>query len=176
MNAMLNKFDVDMTKRIQAWSTSVRPLMHLATLAGQPPFTMGIGFLAIGLGWGGANYSLLYAGMIVLLTLGLGSVIKVTLRRSRPLTDYVSRMWFKTYSFPSGHSVGAVVAYGLVAYLTWGMATPLGYMLTGLLALLMVLIGISRVYLGAHYPTDVLAGWLLGAAGLAAIAMVQPSL
>lgn len=173
---MLNKFDVDMTKRIQAWPGFVRPLMQLASFLGQPPFTIGIGFLAVGLGWGGANYPLLYAGGMVLFTLLVGSAVKIVMRRTRPVTEYVSRMWFKSYSFPSGHSVGAVVAYGLIAYLAWQFASPLTYAIAGVAVVLMALIGISRVYLGAHYPTDVIAGWLLGAAGLMVITIVQPSL
>ena len=62
------------------------------------------------------------------------------------------------YSFPSGHSSNAVVVYGSLAAhekkrkLLWVLA-----------ALLPLLVGFSRVFVGAHFPTDVLCGWMLGA-------------
>ena len=62
------------------------------------------------------------------------------------------------YSFPSGHSSGAVTVYGSIAYheknkkWLWIVAGVLSF-----------LVGFSRVYVGAHFPTDVLCGWVLGA-------------
>ena len=63
------------------------------------------------------------------------------------------------YSFPSGHSTSAVAAYGSLA------AHEKKNRLFWILAILLpLLVGFSRVFVGAHYPTDVLCGWLLGAA------------
>ncbi len=62
------------------------------------------------------------------------------------------------YSFPSGHSAGAVTVYGSMAYheknrrWLWIVAGVLSF-----------LVGFSRVYVGAHFPTDVFCGWILGA-------------
>lgn len=79
-------------------------------------------------------------------------------------------MVLETYSFPSGHAASSVVIFGLIALIAWHLLPqPYASIAVGLLVALIVLIGISRVYLGAHYATDVLVGWLVGAVGLAII-------
>lgn len=71
------------------------------------------------------------------------------------------------YSFPSGHSANAAVVYGSIAYLAGrdnadkGSASRKRW-LTIVCILMPVLVGISRFFLGVHYPTDVFVGWLLG--------------
>lgn len=78
-------------------------------------------------------------------------------------------------SFPSGHSMSAVIAYGSVAYLG-GRLEPsprLRWTTWTLAGLLILAIGLSRIYLGVHYPSDVLAGYV---AGLAWTAMVVSGL
>jgi len=170
MRALLHSFDKKHTKAIQSWPESLRGIMLFATLIGQPVFTLGIAALVAGIGFGSGDARLLFAGMLAGFTLGIGTVLKITLRRSRPLTDYVMNMRFNTFSLPSGHSVGAVVSYGLLGMIAL-TALPLavGVPIAALLAIAIVMIGISRVYLGAHYPSDVLAGWALGALGLSGI-------
>ena len=69
------------------------------------------------------------------------------------------------FSFPSGHSMGSVIFYGFVMYLV--LRTRRSELLKGLaismMGVLVVLIGISRIYLGAHFPSDVMAGFIAGA-------------
>lgn len=67
-------------------------------------------------------------------------------------------------SFPSGHAANSAVVYLSLAVLASRAApgrAPRAY-LAGCAALLVVAIGLSRIYLGVHWPTDVLAGWSLG--------------
>lgn len=68
------------------------------------------------------------------------------------------------FSFPSGHAMLSAVAYGILAVVLWRSRLARGYRGTAVAVLmaLILLIGLSRVYLGAHYPTDVLAGWAAG--------------
>ncbi len=72
-------------------------------------------------------------------------------------------------SFPSGHSMGSMVNYGLLAYCVVEMRhrRRIRWLAVPLAATLVFLIGLSRIYLNAHYPTDVLAGWTVGACWLA---------
>lgn len=64
-----------------------------------------------------------------------------------------------TYSFPSGHTITAVALYGYLAILLW----PEGYRLLALLVgSLIPIVGFSRIYLGVHYPSDILGAMALG--------------
>jgi undecaprenyl-diphosphatase len=68
------------------------------------------------------------------------------------------------FSFPSGHATLSMVAYGVLAVLISRSRLPQGVRTAAIvgLALLVVGIGVSRIWLGVHYPTDVLAGWTAG--------------
>jgi len=173
MNSLLHKFDRRLTKKIQGWPEQWKTPMVAATFVGQPVFTAGIGAMVAGAGFGASNMPLFWAGVIIIETFTAGSILKVALRRKRPLTDYVLNMRFSTYSLPSGHAVGSMVAYGALALLTVRfLPLPLSAAVAAFLALLIFLIGLSRIYLGAHYPSDVMAGWLLGLVGLIGIGFI----
>lgn len=73
------------------------------------------------------------------------------------------------WSFPSGHSITSMFFFGMLIWLIRRNVQNrrLANILTMLLAIPMILVGVSRVYLGVHYPTDVLAGWCLGIIAIA---------
>jgi membrane-associated phospholipid phosphatase len=91
-------------------------------------------------------------------------LLKLLVQRPRPLLED-ARIVQGGFSFPSGHSTVSATLYGTVAYLVvrnlrqnrWKVLIGVA---TGLLVLA---IGVSRIYLGVHYPSDVLAGWAAGA-------------
>lgn len=120
-----------------------------------------LGFLVIDRRRGMALYVLIaIAGGALLSTLA-----KTLFARPRPelvahLVDVTS------YSFPSGHALASAVTYltlGVLLASTQSRKRMKAYFI-GVAITIMVLVGASRVYLGVHWPTDVVAGWALGAA------------
>lgn len=82
------------------------------------------------------------------------------------------------YSFPSGHSMVSMAFYGLLIYLIWkNCANPkLRNSLCFFLALLIPLIGLSRVYLGVHYASDVIGGFVVSLVYLIVFTTVTKSI
>ncbi|MCD1260564.1 phosphatase PAP2 family protein [Paenibacillus athensensis] len=109
----------------------------------------------------------------VLGTWGLNTLLKSVFGRARP--ELALRLVEETgFSFPSGHSMVSMLFYGLAGYLLWYEARGVwrAAWLIPLVTMLVVLcIGCSRIYLGVHYPSDVLAGFAAGGACLAACIM-----
>ena len=88
--------------------------------------------------------------------------IKNIVRRTRPKGFRIIEE--SGYSFPSGHSMVSMAFYGLLIYLIYKKVDNkyLKNCLIFLLSIIILLIGLSRIYLGVHYTSDVLAGFLLG--------------
>ena len=68
----------------------------------------------------------------------------------------------KSYSFPSGHAMISVLFFGSIIYLVNKHNLKYKKLITFSLSTFILLIGISRIYLGVHYLTDVVGGYLLG--------------
>jgi len=100
----------------------------------------------------------------------LNTVVKATVNRLRPvLTDPVARE--PGFSFPSGHAQAAMVGYAVLLLVFLPLLVGVWRSLAVAFAVFMILaIGFSRVALGVHYVSDVLGGFVLGAAWVAAMA------
>jgi undecaprenyl-diphosphatase len=95
----------------------------------------------------------------------LSNLLKFTFERPRPdLVPHAVRVF--TTSFPSGHATLAAITYLTLGALLASLHNSIRFKVyfLGLAILLTLAVGISRIYLGVHYPTDVLAGWCIGAA------------
>ena len=121
-----------------------------------------------------------WSGITAAATIGLASLgnelVKGLMARARP--DLIQPIVVERgYSFPSGHAALSMVGYGVAALLVARSGAPRGVKVAAAFAAgcLVALIGISRVYLGAHFPTDVLAGWLAGGAIVLLLAWLSPA-
>ncbi|HEN9302700.1 TPA: phosphatase PAP2 family protein [Streptococcus agalactiae] len=87
--------------------------------------------------------------------------LKLIFQRVRPTLPHL--VFAGGYSFPSGHSMGTFMIFGsIIILLQYYMPNSIWKLLCqGILGLLIFLIGLSRIYLGVHFPTDVLAGFIL---------------
>jgi len=108
--------------------------------------------------WGAAT-------LLVLVTAGaqlLNDVLKSVYQRARPV-PMVGLIAAQSWSFPSGHAMVSAAFYVFVAYLAWRLVSGWWRWLlaTGLIVLVL-LIGLSRIYLQAHYLSDVIAGYIAG--------------
>jgi undecaprenyl-diphosphatase len=113
----------------------------------------------------------------------LNLLLRTAFGRLRPGVSYIPNLLpevrhpFQRWSYPSGHAITSVVAFGALVHLLWigwtdGKQSSLARSFQrGLILVVAVVlvggIGFSRVYLGVHWPTDVLGGWLVGLSWLA---------
>lgn len=151
---------------------SAADLFRFITDLGDTPFlAMLTAVVAVALGLRGLRrrkYALLGALWIVCALGGalLNFLLKDVFQRQRPALHVIA---VGGWSFPSGHAMGSFVVYGMLAYLLLRVVRrplPRKLILVGTVVLV-GLIGFSRVYLGAHWPSDVLGGWNAGAVWLA---------
>jgi undecaprenyl-diphosphatase len=143
--------------------------MLFMTLLGQPPITVGLSAGMVGYGLARGNEWIIIAGCIAIATFGVCSVLKIFLRRARPDNDYVRSMLIQTFSFPSGHAAGSLASFGIAAYAVVLYLPAFSVIAIISTAVICFFIGISRIYLGAHYPTDVIGGWIVGIVGILAV-------
>ena len=104
-----------------------------------------------------------------LILLGIG--LKLLIARPRP-DSWLSEVGSLSYGFPSGHTVFATVFFGLAIIFvgSWVQRPGVRLAARAVFLLLILSFGVSRVYLGAHWPSDVIGGWLYGATAVMALA------
>jgi undecaprenyl-diphosphatase len=112
--------------------------------------------------------------LLIIASLGgkvLNGVLKNLFDRPRPsIVDHIDVV--HSLSFPSGHAMASLITYGSVAYLVARLETTARLRTTTwtVAVILIMGIGLSRMYLGVHYPSDVIAGFVAGLAWLAFVA------
>lgn len=151
---------------LQFLSTIRSPLlteiMLLITFLGGPFLLMGAAFLVIVFTY----KKHMKECLLFILTLSMGIITNIILKnlfeRDRPTLSPLQSL--TDYSFPSGHAMNSFIFYTLLAYFIYHLTRKkkLSFVISAFSLLLIMLIGFSRIYLGVHYPTDVLGGYLAG--------------
>ena len=104
----------------------------------------------------GIRFTIVCAGGVL-----INQVMKLFFAKPRP------ELWYRlitetSFSFPSGHAVGSMVVYGFIAYILAKEMQQHKHIVYAAASLLIIAIGLSRLYLGVHYPTDIIAGYGIG--------------
>jgi undecaprenyl-diphosphatase len=104
----------------------------------------------------------LHIGLIAISGTALSFGVKRLFQRPRPDLPLIESL--KTYSYPSGHALSSIIFCSILVYLLWrsGINSAGKWMFSILLFVFAMTIGISRIVLNVHYPTDVIAGFCLG--------------
>ena len=166
-------FDVTFAKALQSLhSPPLDILMEFVSGLGFNPLVYILAALivafvfTVGLRW--ESVMLVFAAAGVSL---LGAAVKIVVHRQRPTSDLVNVFSkLNDYSFPSGHVLLFTAFLGFLLFLIYTLARRSWVRTLGLISIgaLVALVGLSRIYLGEHWPSDVIGGYLLGSLWLAA--------
>ena len=167
--------DLRLARWVQDWNV-FEPIAAFANAAGDGPIAAPATLAVAGaVALAGRRWD----AILVILTFVprlLRDLVAEVVSRPRPEADLVRVSGRASgYSFPSGHVVGAVVFFGLLFVLA-GVVIPhrgLRFLVRLFCALMIVVAGPARVYVGVHWPSDVLGGYLLGALALALFVLVH---
>lgn len=173
MKKHIRKFDEAAVMLVSKFPSYARGLFLFASIAGAPIVWIALLLGIVTLRLLANDTSVAAFDVAIICLVPLADIIKLFVRRHRPRTIYADGMRIKSYSFPSSHAYCAALAGGYIAVTVLGFgASLLTLILAASLIISVIAIGLSRVYLGAHYPSDVVAGWSLGGAVLAATTII----
>lgn len=162
----LGQFDQAISTFIQqSRSDDLTMIMIVITTIGSYKVEFPVLFVAA-LGFWMLRRKLIFPGLLVINLLGvrfLNHFLKAAIERPRPSGDHLVAV--SGYSFPSGHAMISIGFYGFVAFLLYQELkekTNKAFFIPLLFGFLILCIGLSRIYLGVHYPSDIFAGFLIG--------------
>ena len=146
----------------------------LVTQLGSPNLAIAIGLIGVALLWRRCRASAVTLGALIAAALSVDIVLKLVVDRTRPPNPAVDTA---LGSFPSGHVIHAVVIFGLVPLLLWAVTNRRVFLRLGfaLFAVVVVSVAVSRVRLGAHWPSDVITSFFIGASLLLAAERIVTS-
>ncbi|WP_028392361.1 phosphatase PAP2 family protein [Bacillus cihuensis] len=164
------QFDQKVISFVQGFETSlVTSIMKFFTFIGSMPVVLVIVLIALIILDKVLKHrtELVLFVVVIIGTPVLNQLLKFVFQRSRP--DIHRLIEVGGYSFPSGHAMNAFAVYGIISFLLWRhIPTFLGRTTLIIISgIFIFMIGISRVYLGVHYPSDIIGGYFASSFWLA---------
>ncbi len=170
---LVANIDRSITAYVMSWPKSWQPIFKLCSFIGEPAVVLSVSFFVYLLALNNDSQAIKKALFIGGIAYGISIIIKLLVRRQRPGNFQIKTLGIKSYSFPSGHAVGTVIFYGLFAWLAYQhLPMPLNLAVFCLSWLVILVVGLSRIRLKFHYPSDVIIGWLIGFSSLAVMISV----
>ena len=157
----LLRIDQPVSEWVRGWGGQPS-LAKVVSRLGSPSLVVAGGVVAFSALWRRCRASALTLGTLIAAALTVDIVIKVIVDRPRPPNPAVNTEFG---SFPSGHVIHAVVIFGLVPFLLWILTNRSKLLRLGFVvfAVVVLSVALSRVRLGAHWPSDVIVSFLIGA-------------
>lgn len=169
---VITAFDAPIAEAIQSINVPVLSwlLLHVSDLGWAPLDIICVVVIAAALLGLRLRLEAVVVVLSTLLAGGVGTLTKDVVQRARPTASFVHlAAHLADYSFPSGHVIFATVLFGTtfgIVWIVWG-SSLLRNVVLALLASLILLMGPSRIYMGEHWPSDVIGAYCLGGLWLA---------
>jgi len=174
-NGKTANFDIGVSNYIYSLrNPAATAIMHGISSVSSTPATGLLTAVVIAAFWfKNRRKTALFFGATLLVSVIANNAIKYSVHRFRPDISPLEDASF--YSFPSGHSMNSLVFYGTLLYIAHKSIKnkQLLAVLDAIAIIFVAFVGFSRVYLGAHYPTDVAAGFVAGTCVLSAAIFME---
>ncbi|TDU90372.1 undecaprenyl-diphosphatase [Kribbella voronezhensis] len=141
------------------------PTLKVIQLVSQPIVVYVVATIVVAWAWRSKNLRAraLWAFVTMMIGWSLGGLAKPLAQRARPVVDDKSFPHAHGYSFPSGHALNITLAAGVMVFLLWPVLSATGRRVAVALAIVVpVVVGLDRLFIGAHFPSDILGGHVLG--------------
>lgn len=169
---LIPNFDAPVARAIQAvsWPPAAWALTHMSDIGWSPLDVVCVTVIAATLWLLRLRIEALVIVVVTLVAGEAGTISKDLVQRARPTSNFVHlAAHLADYSFPSGHVIFATVLFGTTFFVVWVVwsRSAVRDSVLALLAVPVLLMGPSRIYLGEHWPSDVLGAYCFGAVWVA---------
>ena len=158
---------------IKLYSETTTKVMKIFTFCGSTAFIVGLacGLFIVFIIKKRKSFAFTSVSVLIVSTL-VNNIIKIIIRRPRPIYMTVVE---NTFSYPSGHMMASTTLYGFLIYMLLKSNYPKKYKIIygTMFSILILLVGISRIYLGAHFFSDVFGGMIMSVILLIAFSMIN---